>query len=77
MWCIVKDTKYILVTPRLRRVLPLDMIIKDYVIGNGITADVVSLRDLLIHMGINKNEMERIDRGRTKKGLPRMFDDEV
>ncbi len=53
------------------------MIIKDYVIGNGITADVVSLRDLLIHMGINKNEMERIDRGRTEKGLPRMFDDEV
>jgi len=67
--------EYVPVTPRLRALVPSDMVtMRDFGPPWG-RCEVISLRDLLILDGIPLEEMQRIDQVRAERGLPPLFTD--
>jgi len=67
--------EYIPVTPKLRALVPSDMVtMRDLGPPSG-RCEVISLRDLLILDGIPLEEMQRIDQVRAERGLPPLFTD--
>jgi len=71
----MSDEAYVPVTPRLRRIVPPDMVtVRDLGPPWG-RCEAISVRDLLILDGIPLEEMKRIDAVRAERGLPPLFTD--